>query len=128
MIGAQRRGGRRGVAAGTGGGTPNKPELIHAEARRRGAGQHPRQPSSSLRASAPPRAPNFIETHDRATTSAKPNVPLRVLRASARIHLFCTPAEAGAQLADAKDEAHHVITTTFPTGPRPSPEYQGAMQ
>jgi hypothetical protein len=191
MISAQRHGGRREVAAGTGGGTPNKPELIHAEARRRGAGQRPRQPSSSLRASAPPRAPNVIETDDRAATSAKPNdplrvlrasarthpcsnvhakprsredvsrglapalllrafassreslfigtddrattlakphAPLRVLRASARIHLFCTPAKAGAQLGDAEDKAYHVITTTTPTGPRPSPEYQGAMR
>ena len=65
---------------------------------------------------------------DRGTGKAMLSATLRVLRASARIHLFCTPAEAGAQLGDAKDEAHDVITTTFPTGPRPSPEYQGAMR
>ena len=32
-----------------------------------------------------------------------------------------TPAKAGAQLGDVANEGQRFVTTTFPTGPRPSP-------
>jgi len=35
--------------------------------------------------------------------------------------LFCSPAEAGAQLGDDGDDVQRSVTKTFPTGPRPSP-------
>ena len=45
-------------------------------------------------------------------------------RAGTALRDGTTPAEAGAQLGDGDNEAMRAITTTLPTGPRPSPGWR----